>query len=248
MPRELLRPMKTKLLCIIFATILCFSGRLHVSADQSNKDLLGADFVDLLTFFGESTTSHLACRSKVSKARVWTNSSGTARLDSTIASRPIQDPRSGQLVTPVELASREQPEFLVLSFGLNGIMTFAGNTDDYLTKYQKLIDALAKVSPNTHFFIQAIYPVADSAHQSDWQFSVSPSQINQKINLLNDCLEGYCRGLSNVDFVDTSVHLKNEQGFLSASFTTDGIHLNESAYNEILERFREYGESLPGMV
>jgi len=242
MPREL-RLMKRKL-CIIFAIVLCFWETFPVSADQSTKDLLGVDFVDRLTFFGESTTSHLASRSQVSSAQVWTNPSGTARLDSTTADRPIKDPKTGQLLSPVELARRDQPEFIVLSFGLNGIMEFEKNTADYLTKYQKLIDALSKASPSTRFLIQSVYPVAELSCQTDWRFSVSPSQINSKINLLNDCMKEHCHTVSNADFVDTSVHLKDGNGFLQRSYTTDGIHLNESAYEEILKVFREFAKSL----
>ena len=233
-----------RIFCLIFATVLLFWGTRSVSAEQSTKDLLGADFIDRLTFFGESTTSHLIQRSKVSGSQVWKNPSGTAKLDSTIANRPIRDPRSDRFLSPVELARRDHPEFIVLSFGLNGIMEFEKNTDDYLKKYQKLIDALAEASPSTQFIIQSVYPVADLLHQTDWQFSVSPSEINQKISHLNDCMSKHCQTLSNTDFIDTSVNLKDEKGFLIPSFTTDGIHLTERAYHEILAQFREYAKSL----
>ncbi len=226
--------------CIIFAVVLLFWGAYTVSAEQSETDPLGADFVDRLIFLGESTTSHLAQRSKASRRQVWTNPSGTARLDSTIADRPIRDPMSEQFLSPVELARRDQPEFIVLSFGLNGVMEFEKNTDDYVRKYQKLIDALAKASPSTQFIIQSVYPVADLSHQSNWQFSVSPSEINQKIDRLNDCMKKHCQATSCADFIDTTVNLKNEAGFLLPSFTTDGIHLTEDAYREILAQFREY--------
>lgn len=235
-----------RILCMIFATVLLLGGTITVSAEQSPKDSFGADFIDRLTFFGESTTAHLSQRSKVSRERVWTNPSGTARLDSTIADRPIRDPKSEGFLSPVELACREQPEFIVLSFGLNGIMEFEKDTADYLRKYQKLIDALAKASPNTRFLIQSVYPVADLPHQSDWQFSVSPSEINKKIDRLNDCLKKHCQTLSNADFLDTSIDLKDETGYLMPTFTTDGIHLTERAYDEILAQFREYAKRLSG--
>ena len=233
-----------KLLCILFATVSLFLGTISVSAEQSTKDSLGADFITRLTFFGESTTTHLSQRSKVSRMQVWANPSGTARLDSTLANRPLQDPTNDRFLSPVELAEREQPEFIVLSFGLNGIMDFEKDTADYLKKYQKLIDALSEVSPHTHFLIQSVYPVADRSHQTDWRFSVSPSEINQKIECLNSCMKQHCQTLSNADFVDTSINLKDKNGFLRPSYTTDGIHLTEEAYHEILAQFCEYGKSL----
>ena len=215
-----------------------------VSAVRSSEESDGADFLEQLTFFGESTTTHLRQRSCIDNDRVWANASGTAKLDSNLANRPLFDLKSNYYMTPTELAQRDQPDFLVLSFGLNGIMDFSEHPDDYLKKYQKLIDALAEASPSTQFIIQSVYPVADLSHQSDWQFSVSPSEINQKINRLNDCIKGHCQTLSNADFIDTSIHLKDEKGFLMPSFTTDGIHLTERAYDEILAQFREYSKSL----
>ncbi len=233
-----------KIVCILFATVSLFLGTISVSAEQSTKDSLGADFIDRLTFFGESTTTHLLHRSKVSRTQVWANPSGTARLDSTISDRPIQDPRSERFLSPVELAEREQPEFIVLSFGLNGIMDFEKDSADYLKKYQKLIDALSKASPHTHFLIQSVYPVADRPHQSDWRFSVSPLEINRKVEHLNNRMKEHCQTLPNADFVDTSINLKDKDGFLRPSYTTDGIHLTEDAYHEILAQFCEYGKSL----
>ena len=228
----------------MFAIVLSLLGTRLVSAEESSTDLLGADFINRLTFFGESTTAHLAVRSKVSKKQIWTNPSGTARLDSTTPSRPLKDPKNEKFLSPIELTSRDKPEFIVLSFGLNGIMEFEKNTADYLTKYQKLIDALAEVSPDTHFLIQAIYPVADLSHQVGWCFSVTPAEINQKINLLNNCMKEHCKTLSNADFLNTSANLSDENGFLKPCFTTDGIHLTEAAYVEILEQFHAYGRSI----
>ena len=235
---------RKRILCIIFATVLSLLGTRIVSAEQSPKDLLGADFIDRLTFFGESTTTHLSVRSKVSRSQIWTNPSGTARLDSTTSTRPLKDPKSEKFLSPIELAQRDRPEFIVLSFGLNGIMEFEKDTEDYLAKYQKLIDALQKVSPDTRFLIQAIYPVAEMSHQVGWNFSVSPTEINHKIDRLNDRMKEHCKTLSSIDFINTSVDLRDENGFLKPSFTTDGIHLTEAAYVEILKQLRTYGRSV----
>ncbi len=230
--------MKRTLCCILIAVIL-FGHGIPVSAEPSDSDPFGADFMDGVFFFGESTTVHLRSRSKLSPRQVWADSSGTARLDSNLAYKPLKDAKTGQDVTPVELARRDQPSCLVLSFGLNGIMEFSEHPEPYLKKYQKLIDLLREASPNTLFLIQSIYPVAQEDLQSDWRFSVSPKEINAKIQRLNRVLSEYCRDLSNVDFIDTSCKLKDENGFLRRELTTDGIHLNESAYSMILQSIED---------
>jgi hypothetical protein len=226
--------MKKKSLCILFALVLLLQNTTHVNAEQSSEELLGVDFLNDLTFFGESTTTHLRQRSKISPSQVWANQSGTARLDSNVAYRPIVDPQNGRPVTPVELAEKTRPSLIVLSFGLNGITAFSQDVEDYLQKYQKLMDELVEASPQTRFLIQSIYPVAKADLQRDWKFSASPREINEKIELLNASVKRYCERLDNADFVDTSCKLKDKDGFLRPEYTTDGIHLTEAAYEIIL--------------
>ena len=233
--------MKKKLLCILIAVAVFIPCAASVNAEQTSLDLLGVDFLDQCIFFGESTTAHLKQRSALRAEQVWTTASGTARLDSNLANRPILDPKTNQSATPVELAKRDQPQYMVLSFGLNGIAEFSKAPDNYLAKYQKLIDALKEVSPNTCFFIQSIYPVARDSLQKNWQFYASPTEINQRIELLNQSLKSYFSQHSQVYFVDTSCNLKDSNGFLRDKFTTDGIHLTAAAYEVILEEFRLYG-------
>ena len=233
--------MKKNIFNIILTIALCFMSVFPVSAVRSSEESDGADFLEQLTFFGESTTTHLRQRSCIDNDRVWANASGTAKLDSNLANRPLFDLKSNHYMTPIELAQRDQPDFLVLSFGLNGIMDFSEHPDDYLKKYQKLIDALSEASPNTHFLIQSIYPVACNEFHTDWRFSTSPAEINKKIHVLNQHLENHAKKLSNADFIDTSCNLKDENGFLRSEYTTDGIHLTKDAYTTILERLQLYG-------
>lgn len=232
--------MKKTLFCLIFAIALFFGHYTNVSAEQSEKDPFGADFMDRVAFFGESTTVHLRQRSAIPDHRVWADRSGTARLDSNLAYKPLTDAKTGRSMTPIELAQRDQPSYLVLSFGLNGIMDFSADPGQYLKKYQKLMDLLSDASPDTHFLIQSIYPVAQKDLQADWRFSVSPQEINEKIDLLNHHLEEYSGTLSNADFIDTSCKLKDANGFLRQDLTTDGIHLNEMAYDLILSSIAEH--------
>ena len=227
--------MKKHVICIFLALVLPLWLAAPVNAEQSCQDLLGVDFFSDLVFFGESTTTHLRQRSPLAPTQIWANSSGTARLDSNLAYRPVVDPQSGKSVPLAELAKQKQPCCIVLSFGLNGITSFSTNVEDYLQKYQKLMDDILQVSPNTHFLIQSIYPVAEANLQQNWGFNATPTQINEKINHLNQSLKSYCLHLKNADFIDTSCNLKDGDGFLRAEYTTDGIHLTKAAYQVILK-------------
>ena len=227
--------MKQNWILILLTAAICLIATLpSFGIEQTPRGVFDADFFNRAVFFGESTTTHIRSRSRIRSHQVWANASGTARLDSTLTQRPLCDPRDGSPVTLTDLASREQPDWMVLSFGLNGIMHFSENRDEYLACYQKLIGTISQASPVTRFVIQSVYPVAREEHQADWKFTEPPQAINQRIILLNGWLSDWCRPMKNAVFADTSCVLTDSDGYLRSDFTTDGIHLNEAAYTEIL--------------
>lgn len=224
-----------KRICFFLCLCLCLLS-VVIPASADTNDPIGR-----MTFFGESTTAHLALRGGISPTQVWTNSCGTLKLDSGILSRTLLDPANGSAHTVAELATAYHPEILVLSFGLNGIMTHAAHTELYLRNYRRLIDAIRTVSPSTRIVVQSIYPVADQAHQADWRFSVSPEEINRKIAMLNTYLRAFCEADGALIFAETSCALRDANGYLRADLTIDGIHLTADAYREILAVLRQCG-------
>lgn len=220
-----------QILCLLLC-LICFCVFLPASAER-------ADPVADMTFFGESTTAHLALRGGIDPARVWTNAAGTVRLDSGILSRTLKDPADGSPCTVRELAAKYRPQVLVLSFGLNGIMGSSAHPDTYLGNYRRLIDAIREASPDTRFVIQSVCPVADAGHQADWKFSVPPGEINRKLTVLSDRLREFCRNDPTLTFADTASCLTDADGFLRGDLTTDGIHLTGAAYVLILDALRQ---------
>lgn len=221
-----------KRFCLVLILMFLFSVMPRTHADAP-------DPISRMTFFGESTTAHLALRGGIDPLRVWSNASGTMKLDSGILSRTLTDHATGQARTVTELADAYRPELLVLSFGLNGVMRFSENPEGYLHNYRRLIDAVRSVSPDTRIVIQSICPVADAAHQTDWHFSVPPAEINRRLSLLNARLRGFCGEDPALTYVDTASALTDSAGFLRAELTTDGIHLSVAAYRLLLAALRQ---------
>lgn len=221
-----------KSFCLLLVLPLLLCGVFRIRAD-------GSDPISRMTFFGESTTAHLALRGGIDPARVWSNASGTMKLDSGILSRTLTDHATGQPDTVTGLAKTYRPDILVLSFGLNGVMNFSEHPDGYLRNYRKLIDAIRAVSPDTRMVIQSVCPVSDSDHQADWRFSVPPDEINRRLSLLNDRLRAFCNQDPALTYVDTASPLTDSAGFLRADLTTDGIHLTAAAYRLLLSALRQ---------
>lgn len=217
------------------------TDRHEEQAELRSTEDLGTEYLDRMIFLGESTTAHLRSRSGLHPEQVWANESGTMKLDSTLLSRPIQDPISGNSITVVQAAELYRPEYLVLSFGLNGIMSFIQNRDSYLKNYRALIEQVLRASPDTRIIVQSVYPVARAESQTDWKFSVPPEQINASLQAVNGWLLELCRDIPSARFADTASVLYDGAGFLRTDYTTDGIHLTKSAYDEILLYLRTHG-------
>ena len=191
-------------------------------------------------FLGESTTTHWRTRGGIPNQMIWANESGTMRLDSTLLSRRIVDPETQTELSLSDALLKYRPSHILLSFGLNGILNFANNRENYIGNYKKLIHRIQQLSPETEILVQTVYPVARAEHQSQWNFSVSPAEINEKILILNSWLCELCQELESVKLVDTAAVLRDLDGFLPLAYTTDGIHLTEKAYAVLRKRLEAH--------
>ena len=200
------------------------------TADAGEADL------DRMIFFGESTTTHLSARGGLPRRQVWSDQSGTRMLSPRVALDPLVDPSTGDPISLGALCAREQPEVLVLSFGLNGAVYFIDHKEHYLSCYRGLIDAIKAASPNTEILLQTVYPVA----RADG-FSVDVDTLNGYLKSINEWLPEVAIGQENVRVVDTASVLRAPDGRLRAELAdTDGIHLLPAAYVEILQYLRTH--------
>ena len=228
---------------------------LSVYADEPEYQLAetpdaGLDYQSALVFLGESTTAHLKSRGVLSQgkqtAQVWANESGTMLLGSKIATQTICYPKTGERMTIAQAVSLEQPAYMVLSFGLNGILGFYENREAYKHYYQALIDLIQNASPKTAIILQTVYPVTEPKNPTDWHFSQTPTEINEKINSLNQTLLDIASANTGVMVADTASALKNEHGELKAEYCVgDGIHLTAEAYLAVLSYLRNHAYHLP---
>ena len=200
----------------------------------------GQEYIDRLIFLGESTTSHLRSRGVLSGGsktqQVWSNKENTMMLDLNILQKTISWPGSGENVTIPEAARRAKPDFLVLSFGVNGLNTFEKNEELYRVAYGRLIDAIHQASPSTVVLLQTVYPVASN----QTTFSQGAREVNASIDKLNQSLLTVAKQ-HNAYIVDTASVLKDERGMLKNEYQNgDGLHLETVAYEHILMYLRTH--------
>jgi len=129
-----------------------------------------------------------------------------------------------------DACTKKLPRYLVLSFGVNGIVGFIQNKDRFVNNYQKLIQTVHDASPDTKIILQTIYPVRASD-----AFSVDTETLNRYIETLNGWLPEIAAQNSTVKIADTASILRDTDGKLLADFDAgDGLHLNKQAYEAIL--------------
>ena len=202
---------------------------------------LGQEYIDRMVFVGESTTTHLRSRGVLrdgqATEQVWADSSGTMTLDLNVLQKTILHPKTRQPLTIAQAAEREKPRYLVLSFGVNGIVGFSKNEELYRRAYGKLITAIHEASPDTVILLQTVYPVADN----QTAFSEGAAVVNGYIRRINELLPEIARQY-DAYVVDTASVLCDAQGNLRADYQAgDGIHLTADAYRQILQYLRTHG-------
>ena len=206
----------------------------------------GEDYLDSFIFFGESTTYHLKSRGVLKGGsdtkQVWAPDSGTCILDSTITTLRIRYPDTGEALTVREAAERKQPEYLVLTFGLNGAVGHVTRGDAaFKSAYRALISSVLEVSPNTKIILQSCFPVASNMDMS--AYSITLDDLNKYIV----CLNGWTLELAeemNLRYLNTAEILTDEDGRLREEYQVgDGHHLTRQAYVKILNYIRTHGYS-----
>jgi lysophospholipase L1-like esterase len=140
-------------------------------------------------------------------------------------------------MTIAQAAGREKPRYLVMSFGVNGIVGFFQNEELYRRAYGKLITAIHEASPDTVVLLQTVYPVADN----QTAFGQGAVAVNGYIRRINEMLPAIAAQY-DAYVVDTASVLYDERGNLRADDQAgDGIHLSAEAYRRILHYLRTHG-------
>lgn len=193
----------------------------------------GESYLSSFMFLGDSTTYGMGFYSALPFTQIWTPASGTMNLsnqsytevdyyndDGTKDSLPIKD-----------AVARRQPEYLVITLGLNGISYMS--EDEFKEEYKDLISTVKEVSPNTKIICQSIFPVIDS--------QVSNDIGNDKISPANEWVHAIAEE-TGTRYLSTCDALKDDSGNLRSDYCNgDGIHLSLAGCQAVLQYIRTHG-------
>lgn len=194
----------------------------------------GQEYIDKLTFLGDSTTYGLKYYEVLSGGKnttqVWTPASGTLTLFN-YATATIVFPEDGQEISIVDAVTRKLPEYLVITLGVNGVSMM--DEDWFKTDYTALVQSIQAVSPDTKIICNSIYPVENDYEQIESINNTNIPQANEWIKAVAEA--------TGCKYADSASVLKAEDGSLREDYGNgDGIHLNADGFNAVLNYLRTH--------
>ena len=242
------------LLCAVLMQSCAYGGSLATASKESSvgykhtilqeTEDMGSDYIDSFLFFGESTTYHMKNREVLSGGsdtkQILADKSGTATLDMSTYKMIVVEPNSGALMPLGDAIAAIKPEYIILTFGLNGAVGNVSRGEEYFsTCYKKLIDTVRRSSPDTKIILQSCFPVAKNMDTSN--YTVNVDVLNEYISILNAWTLSVARE-EDLRYLDTQEILTDENGFLKLEYQSgDGYHLTKSAYLSIIDYIRTHG-------
>lgn len=197
----------------------------------------GTAYQDKLTFLGDSTTYGLKYYGVLSAGKnttqVWTPQSGTLALfNQSIAT--IVYPETGEEITIVDAVTRRQPEYLVITLGVNGVATM--DETAFKSDYTKLVQSVQAASPDTKIICNSIYPVTPTYEAKGLGID------NAKIVTANGWIKQVAEACG-VKYCNSASAIANESGAMPDELCNDvdeGLHMNEAGYAKVLEYLRTH--------
>lgn len=194
----------------------------------------GAEYLDKLTFLGDSTTYGLKAYAVLSggenTTQVWTPASGTLTLSyQSIAT--IVYPETGEEIPITDAVERAKPEYMVITLGVNGVSFM--DEENFVREYTDLVKRIQETSPDTKIILNSIYPVADNY---DYLSDIN----NDKIRAANVWIEKVAED-TGVRFLNSFEAIVGDDGWMPREYTNgDGLHLNTAGFNIILDYIKTH--------
>ena len=227
------------------------NSEIDVDADRNEcllgeSEDLGQEYIDKLTFLGESTTYGLWRYGVLSDGKntkqVWTGAtyidgvlkcSGTLSLSPSIAQSMIYYPENESAMTVSQAINVASPQYLVITLGLNNGASYY-TEDQFKQCYRILLNSIIGASSDVNIILQSIFPVAKTCKISAY----TPERIATCNSWVYDLALEY-----GVNYLDTSSILSDEDGFLLPEYDNggDGIHLNECGLKAVLQYIKTHG-------
>ena len=214
---------------LIFAFLMSFPLKTVADSD---------DPVERMTFFGDSTTAHLALRGGIPQERVWSGVGSTVLFETVNAVKCVHLQKENRDLSLTEAVALKKPRILVITVGVSG---GAGrlSRESFVSIYRELLLSVRKASPETKLLVQSLLPLSDRSVKHYKRLT------KDAVVQANGWVRELCEELQ-IPYVDTHAKLIDPNtGYLKPEYQNDEyMHLTAAAYEVILANLRAYAKEI----
>lgn len=185
-------------------------------------------YFDAAVFFGDSRTDGFRLYSGLDRGTYLYATGATVQ---SVFTKAVET-AAGEMPLLDALAAQDPaPERIFVMLGVNELgWTKSGNFRDY---YVQVIERMRADHPEAEVLVQSILPV--SKLQEEKKTYVN----NSRIEVYNEIIREVC-GELDCPYLDVASAVVDEEGFLRAEWTYDGVHLNKKGSAAWLEYLRTH--------
>lgn len=150
-----------------------------------------------------------------------------------VLNRGISGDISYGVLARLDEITRHQPQKVFLMIGVNDLKRGVP-TKNIVDNYFRIVREIKRTSPKTKIYLNSILPI-----NPDKLLESFKAVKNSDIQVLNQGLQRLAQAEKHVTFIDLHTVLADKDGNLRSEITPDGIHLEVSAYVELVNYLKK---------
>lgn len=182
------------------------------------EERVRSTYFDDAVFIGDSITTGISLYDVMSNAEVYAS---TGVGISNVLTKEIATVDGVDMSVP-EALKKTQPGKIYILLGANSL---AGNFDDVVGEYSRILDIIHDCAPNALIYVQSVFPINEAIYSQKYNSTIT----NEVIRAFNERLLELCCD-KEFYFLDLYSFFADENGELSSEFTADGLHIFSAKY------------------
>lgn len=191
-------------------------------------------YFETVAFLGDSRTDGFRLYSGLTEGTYFVATGATVE---SVFSKPLETEAGEMPLLDLMGQSEQSFERIYVMLGVNELGW--ADIENYRNYYGKVVDRLREDHPNAEVILQSLPPV--SRKQEELKTYVN----NERIARYNEVVREVA-GAKNCPYVDVASAVTDEEGFLPANWTYDGVHLNRLGCRVWLDHLRTHAINYDG--
>ena len=191
-------------------------------------------YFETVAFLGDSRTDGFRLYSGLTEGTYFVATGATVE---SVFSKAVETAAGEMPLLDFMAQAEQQPERIYVMLGVNELGW--ADIENYRNYYGQLVDRLRADHPGAEVILQSLPPV--SRKQEELKTYVNNARIQRYNEVVREVA-----GAKNCPYVDVAAAVTDEEGFLPANWTYDGIHLNHLGCRAWLDYLRTHAINYDG--